>query len=434
MQASREIAKGSSRATHYRRHVSLVERLWLGIDRVSPPFVNNLVLEGHGYIDQAVLQDAVAQASQVNPGSRVVLKGVLRGCRWQDSGITPPVTRVSGGAWDGYRHDHAPFLKRKLPDHGPTCEVLIVDGTPQRIIFRANHGAMDGRGIITWAEDVFRVLRGEAPLGADATETDTTIVSHVTTRTREVYADRCIATTGISLPAAPGSAWRRLSLKGPLGKAVGKIGCVLAQSARHYSDGLVRLMIPVDLRNHRPGLRSTANLSTALYIDVAKDATPDSIMRDIWRQLYRKHDCMRFVGINMLDMIPITLLGLGLKVVAKMNHMSGFYNVSAIISNVGHIDQGMFCGGGFQTDTTYVIPPHLDRTPVFIVLVENMGRHEITVSVPNDLGTSQRFDRLLKDISQALTSETFDGASFIPRQELVLPAPTTGMFLKDMHP
>lgn len=418
----------------YRRPISMVERTWLGIDCVSPPFANHLVLEGHGHIDQAALQAAVAQASQVNPGSRVVLKGALRSSYWKDSGITPLVTKVSGGDWDGCSQDHAPFLKRKLPYTGPTCEILIVEGRAQRIIFRANHGVMDGRGVITWAEDVFRVLRGETPLGAFSTETDGTIVSHITGQTREIYADRCIAPTGKSRPAAPGAVWKRLTFQGPLGKAVGKIGCALARSAWRHDDGLVRLMIPVDLRHRRPGLRSTANLSTALYIDIARNATPDDITHAVWKQLYRKYDCMPFMGIELLDIIPIALLGCGIKMIAGMNHLSGLYNASAIISHVGRIDQGMFCGGGFHANTTFIIPPHLDRAPVFIVLVENMGRHEITVSLPNDLGTDQRFERLLRDISLALAPEEINDVSVMPRPELILPTPKTSLSYKDMHP
>ena len=120
--------------------------------------------------------------------------------------------------------------------------------------------------------------------------------------------------------------------------------------------------------------------------------------------------------------------------IAGMNHLSGLYNASAIISHVGRIDQGMFCGGGFHANTTFIIPPHLDRAPVFIVLVENMGRHEITVSLPNDLGTDQRFERLLRDISLALAPEEINDVSVMPRPELILPTPKTSMSYKDMHP
>lgn len=389
----------------FQRSVTQMERAWLGIDRISPPFAIQLVLEGHGRINLDCLQAAVAKASQVNPGSSLVLKGALRHSHWLDSGRPPLVSKVEGGAWDGHHPANAPFLARNLPYSGPTCEVLLVEGVLPRLIFRANHAVMDARGICTWAEDVFRVMNAKEPYGARSTETEKSIMAHCTDQIRRVGADECIAPTGRSQPSAPGATWERLTLAGSLAKAIGKIGYSLAQSAWRYDDGIVRLVIPVDLRPRKPGLRSTGNLTSFLYIDVTKDSTPDTITYDMWRQLYRKRDCMRFVGGVSFDLIPITLLGIGIKIISKLNHRNGLYNASALISNVGRIDTKMFCGGGFHTDTIFMIPPNVDRMPVSIVLVESMGRQEITVSVPNDLATDNRFDCLLEDICRALDPE-----------------------------
>ena len=163
----KEINDGMKRIQdRYQRIVSTTERCWLAIDRQTCPFVISLVLEGRGGLDIGDLTNAVYRASSVNPGCRLVLKGALQWSRWQDSGTPPPVSVVSGKVWDGYGSRGAPFLARRLPENGPTCEVLMVEGYPPRLIFRAHHGVMDGRGIFTWVEDVFRTLRGEEPLGA----------------------------------------------------------------------------------------------------------------------------------------------------------------------------------------------------------------------------------------------------------------------------
>ena len=73
-----------------------------------------MVIEGSGSIDPAELQKAVKEASQANPGSRLLLKGMPWKRKWIDSGQTPPLRVVDGTAWSGYDMNGAPFLLDRL--------------------------------------------------------------------------------------------------------------------------------------------------------------------------------------------------------------------------------------------------------------------------------------------------------------------------------
>ncbi|HQP30616.1 MAG TPA: amino acid adenylation domain-containing protein, partial [Deltaproteobacteria bacterium] len=369
-------------------------------------FVVQMVLEGRGSLDVRRLAAAVEQASELNPGSRLILKGVLRGSRWVDSGRAPVVRVVSGEAWDGYGPENAPFLHGPLPSSGPTCEVLWVEGPVPRIIFRASHGVMDGRGVMTWAEDVFRIMQGAPFLGTQWTITDEQIMSRITEQTRETYIDRAIAPTGESRPdGQEGIRWRRLTFTGTLPALVGKVGWALAQSAWRYGDGLVRLMVPVDLRSHQPDLRCTSNLTTSLYVDVTQASSPESITDDILEQLDSKTDCMPYSGTGMIYVTPIKLLRLGFTMLSRSSRRRGVYNASALISNLGHIDTRAFSADDFSAETCFFVPPPLERAAVFVALAGCLGREEVTVAVSHRLGNAGRFERLLDDIRAALTPE-----------------------------
>ena len=78
-------------STKYTRKISFNEKLWVAADRIWPPFTNNMILEGHGAIDFQHLKSAVEAASEANPGSRLVLRGVLNNARWVDSEKCPRV-------------------------------------------------------------------------------------------------------------------------------------------------------------------------------------------------------------------------------------------------------------------------------------------------------------------------------------------------------
>lgn len=110
--------------TRFSRPVLSGERFWLAGDNASPPFVNQMVLEGTGSMDFEHLCDAVAKASEANPGCKLIIKGALRNCYWLDSGMVPPLRRISGAVWDGYSQNNAPFLNDRLPFDGPTCEIV----------------------------------------------------------------------------------------------------------------------------------------------------------------------------------------------------------------------------------------------------------------------------------------------------------------------
>jgi hypothetical protein len=153
----------------YVRRIGPLEWLYVGM---GVPNVITHVFEGEGDLTVEALAEAVRTAAAVCPGTRLH----RRRRRWVDSGIAPATRVVSLRPGQDLLTD--PALQTTLNDGGPTCEVLFVpghapgaDGAPQppRLVFRGFHGVTDARGMLVWAADVFRALRGEPPLGAPST-------------------------------------------------------------------------------------------------------------------------------------------------------------------------------------------------------------------------------------------------------------------------
>jgi NRPS condensation-like uncharacterized protein len=385
----------------FQRPISATERIWLSFDEAFGTYANQVVVEGKGSIDFDILKTAVETASEANPGSRLILKGSLRGSYWLDSGVSPKIRKISA-EWDGLGSENAPFLCDPLPHTGPTCEVIYLEGTIPRIIFRSNHAVMDGIGTLTWMEDVFRVIRGENPIGTSSTLTEYQLVTSISDKTMKMHPIENIAPTGKAGKYIKGTTWKRLSISGKYTKLLGRIGMALARSAWTYGEGPVRIGIPVDVRPRIPGLRSTGNLSMALYLEISKNSTTESVTYEILRQLYNKYDCICIEGGDYLDLIPLWLMALAIKLIIKIPHRTGRYNVSGVISNLGLIDLEKFHGGGFSAETMFFIPPRMDGLPAFIVLAGSKNRLEVTVSVPNVLAGDSRFERFLDDIGNAI--------------------------------
>ena len=147
----------------YSRPISHDE--WWRLARLSGIVAEvQLCVEGDGSIDPAALAAAVDVASRACPWARLIRQGR----QWVDSGQAPPVRLVATA--DFGLHGQSPLLRRPLACQGrPNSEVLLVQGTPTTVIFRAH--PMDGHGAMFWQRQVFlgpaRRGRGERHLHAD---------------------------------------------------------------------------------------------------------------------------------------------------------------------------------------------------------------------------------------------------------------------------
>jgi hypothetical protein len=390
----------------YTRKMSFNERLFVVADRLHPPIANRFVFEGSGVLDLGRLQNAVAVASDANPGSRLVLRGYLAASRWVDSGVTPPVIEVPGGSWTDDRMEESPFLQKPLlPRTGPTCDVLLVRGDPMRVIFRTHHGVMDGRGTLTWAEDVFRALRGEPCSGSGSRLTDTELARSFQKERRRPYPTEQLAPTGTAAGNEGGIAWRRVSLQGRFHHILPRMAILVAQEAWRNAagrEGKVLIGIPVDMRPRVPGLASTGNLTMAIYVPITRDTTPEQVAEDIVRQLKDKAEGRLTPSDDLARYLPMRLLGAAGTRLINRRHKAGIYSISGMISNMGKINLKAFSGGGFEASAFWGIPPLVDYLPFFLGMCGYNDTVELILALPRKLATDGRIDAILDRLVSSL--------------------------------
>jgi hypothetical protein len=380
----------------YTRKLSFNERVFVVGARLSPPLANQMIFEGTGILEYERWRSAVETASAANPGSRVILRGALGACRWVDSGITPPVIEITGSRWTGFSSENAPFLEKPLlPESGPTCEVVLVQGEPLRVIFRTLHGAMDGRGTFTWAEDTFRALRGEPCIGSASRLTDTELARSFQKKFRKPYPTEHIPPTGKSDMSETGFVWRRVSVKIRPHNLLAQIAILTAREAWRHSDGIVRIGIPVDMRPRIPGIVSTANLTFAIYIEVKKDSTPEQIAEDIALQIKERREGMLSKGDDLVRYVPMRLMQTAGSRIIRGRHKTGIYSISGFISNFGRMNLQNYTGGGFEATGIFTIPPANEYVPFFLVVAGYGDTVELILSLPRKLATNNRLDGIL---------------------------------------
>ena len=390
----------------YSRKLSFNERLYVAGDRVSAPVVNQFVFDGSGILDPASWREAVKIASEANPGARLVLKGVLGWSHWRDSGIAPPVIELDGTEWKGDSPEGIPSHLKSTFDvwKGPTCEVALVHGDPLRVIFRTHHGVMDGMGTFTWAEDICRALRGEPLLGSDSAATDLEICRSQQKTYRTPFPFDNLSAAGHAEGTEIGVTYFRMNRKGKFHNLLGQAAILAAREAWKHGPGKVRFSVPVDMRRHMQGVRSTANLTMPIYIEVTEDATPESIAQSVQVQLEENRECMIDREDPLLNYAPIEVIARRWKKLVRVYHERGLYRTSGVISNVGRIPpMSLFSGGGFQASHFWAIPPAYDNIPLFIGLASSGDMLEVITSMPKVLATSGRIEQTTENILNGLT-------------------------------
>jgi len=392
----------------YQRKLSVNERTFLALDEFYP-VTNQFIIEGTGADHLAAWQSAVDQASQANPGSRLVLKGLLGSCHWLDSKISPPVRVVDGSNWDGYSPEGAPFLNTFLsPRNGPTCEVLLVRGNPiengsrLRIVFRTHHAVMDGRGTLFWMEDILRVLAGLAPIGSSSNITDSELARSFQKKLRQPINKKFIAPTGKAIGDEPGMTWLRFEIAGSIPKILAQIVMILAEEAWTYAEGPLLFGIPVDMRRHRPDLTSTANLSYCIYLEVNQRTTAELISEDIAIQLREKREGMLSWEDQFYSFVPIKVISHQARKMINARHVRGFYSISGFISNLGIIPLEKFPNNEFEIKKVWAIPPSIEYAPFSMVLAGYYNEISLMIAAPKMLATGGRLNSVANHLTTKL--------------------------------
>lgn len=387
----------------YTRRLSFNERFFIATDRVTSPFCNQMIFEGTGKIIREQWINAVTLASRANPGSRVILKGMLSLSKWVDIGKSPRIRFIEGSEWSGDSDEGATFLQDHLdPFTGPTCEVIIISGDTTRIVFRTHHAVMDGRGTLHWAADIFRVLRGEKPLGSDSSITDYELAMKFTREGRYPPPQEFIAPMGTAVNGENGVRWKRKFLTGSFKNLLPRLAVQVAAESRRHAVGKVRLTIPVDLRQRQADLKSTGNLTNTIYIEIPVDATPCSVADEISWQIDNKYDCMIYHREMLMNYVPIKIIENKLKKIIKEKHAVGLYHNSGIISNLGKLDMEQFSGGGFNANSWFSVPPCQEIVPFFMVLAGTSGFVNLTAGMPRALASHGRLEEFIEKITHGL--------------------------------
>ncbi|MFD6396922.1 peptide synthetase [Nocardia sp. NPDC060249] len=383
----------------FRRPVTTTERMYFPMRELAPPFLMQLVVPGEGNIDPEALRTAVTTAAAVTPGARLR----RHGNEWVDSGIAPAV-RVVGHRLSYPALETDPVLTGAIgPTPDATVEVLLLTGAPTTLIFRVFHGVMDGIGMVAWATNVLRALRGEGPVAQPDPIADQELVAKVGAPGRPTpMVPRYRTAVGRGRQRRDLTPHllrhRRIEAAGP--GALARVCALLAAE----TPGTSRIMMPVDLRRHDPALRSTANLALPLFLDIEPGRDWTSIKDQIKTGLHERRELNQLANTR-ITLVPDPINRGVLRTTNWLGARLGRNLASATVSQMGRFTADELAVPGFRPTGLFVLPQHSIAMPLLFGLTEFDGHTDLTVSARNGAGIEARLEALLDRIVAMLEAE-----------------------------
>jgi hypothetical protein len=360
------------------------------------------VLRGQSSLTAQQWRQALDRVAAANPGTHLRMIGRRRRSCWQSDGRPPRLRMLERCDWDARSERGADFIwATPLPLRtGPTIELIVAPqgGETSLIILRALHAVADGSGMIHFLYELFRALRGEPLLGSNAGFSDVDLMLSVDATNSM---SRHIKTTWLTgKPAGDeiGDEFRRIDLGSPKKNLLPRAAAAMAEFAHQYSDLPALIAIPVDLRRHLPGLRSTMNFANMLLVPLEKGEGVDAFRSRLQEMLAQRMEMAYPRALEHLKIVPLPWLDLLLSR-TRLNYRNRKPLETAVISNVGRHDSAALSGPGFKLQDMIVLPL---PGSAFATLTGLDDRVEMMMNLPKVLAGNGRFDALVAHLQSRL--------------------------------
>ncbi len=154
----------------------------------------------------------------------------------------------------------------------------------------------------------------------------------------------------------------------------------LAQALTDATGLDTRVMIPVDLRRHRPGIAATGNLTLPLFLDLRPGTDWTAAHTRLLTALSQNRELAAGFE-TALAPLPLPVTAALLRTAQAAAFRTDRHLASAVVSHLGRLDLTEFTGGGFTPSTAYALPVHAPLVPLSLVATETGTTTELTLGV-----------------------------------------------------
>lgn len=391
---------------HFRRRLSMPEYYHASVGcsgrTLEKQRENSIIVHGLGQLPEAEWRRALQAAAAANPGARLRLVGDSFWARWVDDAPLPQV-RVETG-WDGRSNKGAEVLYRTQMSlrEGRSVELVVLpqpDGHTT-LVLRTHHAVMDGLGTMHFYNEIFRALRGEPLLGSNASFSDVELMRSCKVKESTSKHLPTEAITGEVRGERIGDRWQVVSLGKPVKNQLAVLAAVLADYVHQHSDKPALIGVPVDLRRHAPGLRTTANFATMLLVPMHRGDAAEHFRQRLREMLDKRMEAYFPRIISIFKLLPLKLVD-RLMGRTPSNFAKRKILESIVISNIGKFDPVPLSAPGFVAEAVWAVPIAGSAMVGLSCVGEEV---QMSITVTEERAGDGRFEDLIAYVRQRFAS------------------------------
>jgi len=425
----------------YCRRLYYDEKGWVALQQTGLPLFFHLIIEGTGDIPDKAMNNALKEVSLLYPICRSRLSGYLKNLRWEESDRYPSFIRMGSttspfGNWPV--DEEKKVLKAELNLKKGPClgGYSLYDGQRRRFYFKAHHSSMDGLSIHFIVKDLFRILRGEKPMGStEGPDTKDELYKAIlpddffekrrqaALRNKDQKTNEIIeggsslfggAYEGSHLISQPSKdkqmqvytmliPWDRISPSKLNAKMIVAIMETFKKRNPDLKNKRFLAWLPVDLRKFLPGLRNASNLTGIIPIELNKYLDIPLVDRVSLMQKCILEKVNDHSGVMdpapIIDWLPVKLISAIAFFYWKITFYKRKFPYHFTLTNLGRNKLSEFSTKDFKAERILTIQGFPIKVPLVALLTTHDNGIELTCNTDTDKDPFAEFiDQLEEEI------------------------------------
>ena len=380
------------------RNISCNEQLYLDMQDLTNSFAIQYIFEYEGYVDRHKFQNAINYVLKNTDDSNLRLeKNKWVKC---ENDIKVEIVKYEKELLE------SELFKTKIDYTTHSLEVYLLENKDKKyIVFRILHSVSDGKGALQFVSNVFDYLKGKEILNHDNSYNEQDIIDEISEHNKGINIfprykmNHKIGKVKKSLPR-----WKNIQINGYHTTIISKIASSLFKS---FKNDEVTFMIPTDIRRHLKNNNCLGNMTLPIFLKVSQNDSVENINGKLLYGLKNKEELNKkstsYIGYQKLNKNARIMI---LRLIKNILSITKTFSFGGIISYLGRVSLTDYSNDEFKIIDFISLPLQQPFTPFSIVIIETMGKTNITISCYEDQVSKEIFnvisDELEKDIKLAV--------------------------------
>lgn len=381
------------------RNISCNELLYTDMQDISNSYVIQFIMKIKLKQNKNILENSINEVVKNNFGTNLLLKGN----KYYLVAEKVKLLEIEDNSDDLYNID---LFSSKIDYKKESAQfILLKNKDDLYFVTRFLHSVMDGKGCLTFVENLVNFLNGEKMLECSNMTNEEEFIENLDTYKKSESKIPKYTNKNSLINYNYQTKWRIIDIPNYSSSIIAKISKVLKSE---FLNDEVRFMIPTDIRRHNRNDNFLGNLTLPIFLNVKGTDTIQSINGQLLYKLKEKKELNRAnVSYYFYKNIPRIVRKSCLNGLMKFTGKINKFSIGANISFLGRIDLNKYNNKCFDVEDFVSLPVHQPLGAFSMVIVEYNEITKLCFSYFKNQFKEEYIDSVIQNIKSELTNDIY---------------------------